>query len=120
MVSRSATARDACSLSREPLGDQRGVKYTILIQGAQGNHPIAILNLASIDGSGLLAMLLTGKLGGTVVDDGPLFARSPLANGERRFIFVASNDDSLPTVLPLGRSLFLSLPLGCLLRERQD
>src|SRR5438445_1365784 len=118
--------RDETRLPGEPLRDQSGVKFALLVVSAPADHPITVLNLAGINVVDLFtAVLLTGPLGRTVVVDDLLSARAPLTNGQRRFILIATRDHALPArllrglllSLLLGGSLLRFLLFGALLRE---
>src|SRR3984893_16392209 len=101
--------------SCEPLGDQRGMEYAILIPSAFGYHPVPVFNLAGIDVVDFFAaVLLADPFRRTVVLDGLLVARTHATNRQCRVILNYSWYNTLPT--PRLRSLRL---LGSLLREHR-
>src|SRR5438094_8603072 len=116
----------------EPLRENSGVKFALLVVSAQADHPITVLNLAGINDFRVCTeVLLTNPLGRAVVMDGLLDARAPLTNGQRRFILIASRYNAVPPsplrgllliFLPrllLGGSLLRFLLFGALLREHR-
>src|ERR1700674_2208855 len=83
--------------SCEPLGDQRGMEYAILIQSAFGYHPVTVFNLAGINVVDFFAaMLLADPSRRAVVLDGLLVARSHVTNGQCRLILTDPDYNALP------------------------
>src|SRR5437588_9180389 len=102
----------------EPLRDETGVHHAVLVPSSHADHPVVVIDLASIDVVDFLAaMLLTSEFGRTVVRNGLLHARAPLTNGQRGFILITSGDDTLPASLLCGFFGFsLSGSRLCILR----
>src|ERR1700730_1861622 len=101
--------------SCEPLGDQRGMEYAILIPSAFGYHPVTVFNLAGIDVVDFFAaVLLADPFRRTVVLDGLFVARTHAANGQCGLILTDPGYHTLPT-----RRLRCLRLLGSLLREHR-
>src|SRR5437016_8371035 len=94
------TATQSETLRCEPLRDQGGVHHAVLVPSSHADHPVVVIDLASIDVVDFLAaMLLTSEFGRAVVRNGLLHARAPLTNCQRGFILIASGDNTLPASL---------------------
>src|SRR5207237_1959250 len=112
------TATQSETLRCEPLRDEGGVHHAVLVPSSHADHPVVVIDLASIDVVDFLAaMLLTSEFGRTVVRNGLLPARAPLTNCQRGFILIASGDNTLPASLLCGFFAFsLSGSRLCILR----
>src|SRR5947199_2930804 len=97
------TATQSETLRCEPLRDEGGVHHAVLVPSSHADHPVVVIDLASIDVIDFLAaMLLTSEFGRAVVRDRLLHARAPLTNGQRGFVLVASGDNTIPASLLSG------------------
>src|SRR2546427_2902096 len=112
------TATQSETLRCEPLRDEGGVHHAVLVPSSHADHPVVVIDLASIDVVDFLAaMLLTSEFGRAVVRDRLLHARAPLTNCQRGFILIASGDNTLPASLLCGFFGFsLSGSRLCILR----
>src|SRR2546429_883641 len=112
------TATQSETLRCEPLRDEGGVHHAVLVPSSHADHPVVVIDLASIDVVDFLAaMLLTSEFGRAVVRNGLLHARAPLTNCQRGFILIASGDNTLPASLLCGFFGFsLSGSRLCILR----
>jgi hypothetical protein len=91
---------------REPLGDESGVQYAILVRTALANHSIAVLHLGAFDVvDRFAAMLLTHPFRRAVVLD-RLLDTLVIADGQRRFIRIAPNE------VPSQRASFVAFALA--------
>src|SRR5207245_8579573 len=91
---RLQTATQSEALRCEPLRDESGVEHAVLVPSSHADHPVVVIDLASIDVVDFLAaMLLTSEFGRAVVRDRLLHARAPLTNCQRGFILLASGDN---------------------------
>src|SRR5438552_4593608 len=115
---RLQTATQSEALRCEPLRDESGVEHAVLVPSSHADHPVVVIDLASIDVVDFLAaMLLTSEFGRAVVRNGLLHARAPLTNCQRGFILIASGDNTLPASLLCGFFGFsLSGSRLCILR----
>src|SRR5881396_773861 len=115
---RRQTATQSETLRCEPLRDEGGVHHAVLVPSSHADHPVVVIDLASIDVIDFLAaMLLTSEFGRAVVRNRLLHARAPLTNGQRGFVLVASGDNTLPASLLCGFFGFsLSGSRLCILR----
>src|SRR5207244_5181031 len=90
------TAKQSETLRCEPLRDQGGVHHAVLVPSSHADHPVVVIDLASIDVVDFLAaMLLTSEFGRAVVRNGLLHARAALTDRPRGFILMASVDSTL-------------------------
>src|SRR5438132_5078280 len=115
---RRQTATQSEALRCEPLRNESGVEHAVLVPSSHADHPVVVIDLASIDVVDFLAaMLLTSEFGRAVVRDRLLHARAPLTNCQRGFILIASGDNTLPASLLCGFFGFsLSGSRLCILR----
>src|SRR5437899_8805817 len=101
------TATQSETLRCEPLRDEGGVHHAVLVPSSHADHPVVVIDLASIDFIDFLAaMLLTSEFGRAVVRNRLLHARAPLTNGQRGFVLVASGDNTLAASLLWAVSCF--------------
>src|SRR5207248_2634535 len=115
---RRQTATQSEALRCEPLRNESGVEHAVLVPSSHADHPVVVIDLASIDVVDFLAaMLLTSEFGRAVVRDRLLHARAPPTNCQRGLIFIASGDNTLPASLLCGFFGFsLSGSRLCILR----
>jgi hypothetical protein len=73
------------------------VEYAVFVVGALADHPIIVFYLAPINVVDRFAtVLLTDSFRRAVVGNDLLDGRTHLANGQRRFVLIASYDNALP------------------------